>query len=68
MRAEAGVRDPREAVDPFIEALLELRARARAAQDWSAADLIRERLTDAGVEVHDGDAGSTWERDRGRDS
>ena len=59
--AEAGVRDPREAVDPFIEALLELRARARAAQDWSAADFIRERLTDAGVEVHDSDAGSTWD-------
>ncbi|MGZ6297761.1 MAG: CysS/YqeB C-terminal domain-containing protein [Candidatus Limnocylindrales bacterium] len=59
--AEAGVRDPREAVDPFIEALLELRARARAAQDWSAADFIRERLTDAGVAVHDSDAGSTWD-------
>jgi hypothetical protein len=59
--AEAGVRDPREAVDPFIEALLELRTRARAAQDWSAADFIRERLTDAGVAVHDSDAGSTWD-------
>jgi len=59
--AEAGVRDPREAVDPFIEALLELRTRARAAKDWSAADFIRERLTDAGVAVHDSDAGSTWD-------
>ena len=59
--AEAGVRDPQTALEPFVEVLLELRARARSAQDWPAADLIRDRLTAAGVEVHDGDAGSTWE-------
>ena len=59
--AEAGVRDPQTALEPFVEALLELRARARSARDWPAADLIRDRLTAAGVEVHDGDAGSTWE-------
>jgi cysteinyl-tRNA synthetase len=56
-----GLRDPREAVDPYITALLELRSRARAARDFVSADLIRERLTDAGVEVHDGEGPSTWE-------
>jgi hypothetical protein len=59
-RAEAGTRDPREAMAPFVEALLELRARARAARDWETADLVRDRLAAAGVEVRDGPDGSAW--------
>jgi cysteinyl-tRNA synthetase len=59
-RAEVGTRDPREALEPFVAALLELRARARAARDWEAADLVRDRLAAAGVEVRDGADGSTW--------
>jgi len=57
--ATAGA-DPRSTVEPFVEALLVLRARAREARDWATADLIRERLTDAGVEVRDGAEGSSW--------
>jgi hypothetical protein len=52
--------DPREAVAPFVEALLELRARSRAGGDWPTADLVRDRLAAAGVEVRDGVDGSTW--------
>jgi hypothetical protein len=59
-RAEIGTRDPRETLEPFVAALLELRARARAARDWAAADLVRDRLAAAGVEVRDGPDGSTW--------
>ncbi len=59
-RAEIGTRDPREAVAPFVEALLELRGRARAARDWPTADLVRDRLAAAGVEVRDGADSSTW--------
>jgi hypothetical protein len=58
--AATGVRDPRETLDPFVEALLELRARARASRDWESADLIRDRLAAAGVEVRDEGDGSTW--------
>ena len=58
--AAVGVRDPREAVDPFVETLLELRGRARANRDWESADLIRDRLAAAGVEVRDEGVGSTW--------
>ncbi|MBP1705992.1 MAG: hypothetical protein H6Q36_1731 [Chloroflexi bacterium] len=58
--AVAGVRDPRDAVGPFVEALLELRARARDAHDWAVADLVRDRLVAAGVEVRDGPDGSAW--------
>ncbi len=59
--AATGGADPRAAVEPFVGALLELRARARKARDWEAADLIRDRLVDAGVEVRDGAEGSTWD-------
>ena len=59
-RADTGTRDPRELLDPFIAALLELRARARAGRDWATADLIRDRLAAAGVEVRDEAGGSTW--------
>jgi hypothetical protein len=59
-RAEVGSRDPRETLEPFVAALLELRARARTARDWATADLVRDRLAAAGVEVRDGSDGSTW--------
>jgi hypothetical protein len=59
-KAEAAAADPRETVRPFVEALLEVRARARAAADWPTADLVRDRLAAAGVEVRDGPHGSTW--------
>ena len=58
--AAAGGSDPRATVEPFVEALLAVRARARETRDWATADLVRGRLTDAGVEVRDGPEGSTW--------
>jgi cysteinyl-tRNA synthetase len=59
-RADAGPRDLGALLGPFVEALLDLRARARAAGDWATADLVRDRLTAAGVEVRDAPDGSTW--------
>jgi hypothetical protein len=58
--ATAGVRDPREIVGPYVEALLELRSRARAARDYALSDLVRDRLGAAGVEVRDTPAGAQW--------
>ncbi len=61
--AEAGPgpgADPRRTIGPFADALVELRTRARAARDWATADLIRDRLADAGVEVRDEPEGSFW--------
>jgi cyanophycinase-like exopeptidase len=58
--AAAGGADPRSTVDPFVEALLTVRARAREARDWATADLVRDQLTAAGVEVRDGADGSSW--------
>ena len=52
--------DPRATLDPFVSTLLDIRARARAARDWETADLVRSRLTGAGVEVRDDQDASSW--------
>jgi cyanophycinase-like exopeptidase len=54
-------RDPRELVAPFVDALLAQRLKAREASDWAAADAIRDRLLEAGIELHDTPDGTTWE-------
>jgi len=59
--ATVGRRDPRQAIAPFVDALIELRLAARAARDWQTSDEIRRRLVAAGIEVHDTPEGTTWE-------
>ena len=45
-----------------ISSLIEMRARARAERDFARSDLIRDRLTDAGVVVEDTSDGARWVR------
>ncbi|MGH9155560.1 MAG: CysS/YqeB C-terminal domain-containing protein [Acidimicrobiales bacterium] len=59
--AATGMADPRALAEPFVEALLAARRAARAASRWDEADLIRDRLLAAGVEVHDTPTGTAWE-------
>lgn len=59
--AETGVRDPRQVVGPFVEALLEARRQARADGRWADADTLRDRVLAAGVEVRDTAAGTEWQ-------
>ena len=58
--ADSGLADPADAIAPLVDALLELRASARAAGRYDDADLVRDRLVDAGIEVNDGPDGTTW--------
>jgi len=58
--AATGGADPRSTIDPFVVSLLTVRDRAREARDWATADLIRDQLAAAGVEVRDGTDGSSW--------
>jgi cysteinyl-tRNA synthetase len=58
--AEAGARDPREVLGPYVGMLVDLRARAREGRDWATSDWIRDRLGSAGVEVRDTTDGATW--------
>jgi cysteinyl-tRNA synthetase len=59
--AVAGAADPRTVVGPFVDALLELRAQARAARDFATSDRVRDCLAGAGVEVRDHPDGVTWD-------
>jgi cyanophycinase-like exopeptidase len=59
--AVKGAADPRTVVGPFVDALLELRSRARAARDFGTSDRVRDCLVAAGVEVRDTPTGVAWE-------
>ena len=58
--ARDGLADPAERVAPFVEALLSVRASARAAKDFATSDAVRDRLAAAGVEVRDSPDGVEW--------
>ena len=58
--AEVGVRDPADVVRPFVDAVLDARVRARKAEQYELADVLRDRLTEAGVEVRDTPEGTKW--------
>jgi cysteinyl-tRNA synthetase len=60
VRLAEAVVDPTAAVTPFVETLLAVRDAARSSRDFATADLVRDRLVDAGVEVGDSKEGTTW--------
>ena len=59
--AETGLRDPRQLVGPFVEALLEARRQARTDGRWADADNLRDSILAAGVEVRDTTGGTEWQ-------
>lgn len=58
--ASVGAKDPRDVVGPFVEAMLELRRRARDSKDFGTSDWIRDHLVEAGIEVRDTPTGAEW--------
>ena len=58
--AAVGARDPRDVVEPYVEAVLAGRVAARSAQQYDLADRLRDSLTEAGVEVRDTPDGTDW--------
>jgi hypothetical protein len=52
----------RPRLEPLVELLVELRARAREDRDFELGDRIRDTLMRVGIDVHDSPAGTTWER------
>ena len=59
--ARHGLRDPRQVVEPLVEALLDVRRAAREGRRWQEADAIRDRLADAGIDVRDTPGGTDWD-------
>ncbi|HVE93175.1 MAG TPA: cysteine--tRNA ligase [Actinomycetota bacterium] len=52
--------DATNVIGPLVELLLEQRERARQARDFAAADAIRSRLDEIGVQVEDSAEGPRW--------
>ena len=49
-----------QTADPFIDLLVEIRTRVRGEKLWELSDMIRDRLSEMGVQVEDAKDGSTW--------
>jgi cysteinyl-tRNA synthetase len=47
-------------IDAIMNLVLEIRKNARENKDWTTSDIIRDKLTQAGVDVKDGKDGVTW--------
>ncbi|CAB4601667.1 unannotated protein [freshwater metagenome] len=58
--AVSGVRDPREVVSPYVEAMLAVRATVRAEKRFDLSDVIRDAFLELGVEVRDTPSGVEW--------
>jgi cysteinyl-tRNA synthetase len=50
----------KDALDKAMDLVIELRAQARTNKDWGTADLIRDQLKDAGIQLKDGPEGTTY--------
>ena len=58
--AIGGVRDPREVVAPYIDAMLSVRATVRAEKRFDLSDVIRDVFASLNIEVRDTPAGVEW--------
>jgi cyanophycinase-like exopeptidase len=47
---------------PFVELLIDLRAKLRAAQQWALADELRDRLVALGIALEDTPGGTNWRK------
>ena len=52
-----------EAIDPFIDLLLDVRRELRREKLWALSDLVRDRLKALGIVVEDSKDGSIWFRE-----
>jgi len=59
--AEQGLADPADRLRPAVEPLMALRESLRKERDFAAADVIRDALAAAGIELRDTPDGTRWE-------
>ena len=58
--AVKGLADPRTAVDPVMQVVLEVRRRVRDEKRYDLSDLLRDRLAAVGLEIRDTPSGPEW--------
>ena len=50
----------KQAADPFIDLLIEVRMELRKQKQFALSDLVRDRLTELGVILEDSKEGTSW--------
>ena len=50
----------KQAADPFIDLLVEVRMELRKQKQFALSDLVRDRLTELGIVLEDSKEGTTW--------
>ena len=63
LKAETG--EARREADPYVDLLVEVRAKLRAAKQWALADEVRDRLRELGVAIEDRPEGTIWKYEQG---
>lgn len=58
--AVKGLADPRTAIEPVMQVVLEVRRQVREEKRYDLSDLLRDRLAAAGLEIRDTPAGPEW--------
>ena len=58
--AVSGVKNPRDVVAPYVEAMLTVRATVRAEKRYDLSDILRDAFVDIGIEVRDTAEGVEW--------
>jgi hypothetical protein len=58
--SSGGLKDPRDVVGPYVEAMLAVRATVRAEKRFDLSDVIRDAFANLGIEVRDTPAGVEW--------
>ena len=59
--AIGGVRNPRDVVAPYVEAMLAIRATVREEKRYDLSDVIRDAFVNIGIEVRDTATGVEWD-------
>lgn len=59
--AIGGVRNPRDVVAPYVEAMLAIRTTVRAEKRYDLSDVIRDAFVNIGIEVRDTATGVEWD-------
>jgi hypothetical protein len=59
--AVSGVRNPRDVVAPYVEAMLTVRATVRAEKRYDLSDVLRDAFVNIGIEVRDTPSGVEWD-------
>ena len=60
LKLETGDNKTTQVLDKVVNLVLDLRNKAKAEKNFHMSDEIRNKLTEAGVQVKDSKEGSTW--------